>query len=166
MAAAIHWGASTMRVRDVMTLNPVTIDPEAPLETATAIMRERDLRHLPVVDDAGRLVGIVSDRDLRSVALGPVLADYASPGQRRRLSELASELDNLRVRHAMTWHAVTTGPDVPAAQAAAVMADARIGSLPVVERERLVGILTERDLLTALAATLPSLKGDPDDYFW
>src|SRR5262245_3259246 len=154
------------RVRDAMTSNPVTIDPEAPVETATATMRERGLRHLPVVDDTGRLLGIVTDRDLRSAVLGPVIAEHVPAGHRHRLSELARRLDDVRVRHAMTWDAVTVGPDVPLAQAAAMMADARIGSLPVVERERLVGILTERDLLNTLAATLPSLKGDPDDYFW
>jgi CBS domain-containing protein len=67
----------------------------------------------------------------------------------------------------MTWGARTTGPDAPVAQAAAVMADARIGCLPVVEGQRLVGILTEHDVLKALAATLPSIKGaDPDEYFW
>ena len=51
-----------MRVRDVMAPNPITIDPEAPLETAVAVMLERRVRHLPVVDDEGRLMGIVTDR--------------------------------------------------------------------------------------------------------
>jgi acetoin utilization protein AcuB len=156
-----------MLVRDVMTASPMAIDPEAPVETAITTMRERRLRHLPVVDDDGRLLGIVTDRDLRSVVLGPAIADYLPAEQRGRIRELAGQLDNLRVRHAMTWNAVTTGPDTPVAQAAAVMTDARVGSLPVVERGRLVGIITERDMLKALAAGLPSLKGgDPDDYFW
>jgi acetoin utilization protein AcuB len=65
-----------MRVRDVMAVNPITIDPEAPLETAVAVMVERRVRHLPVVDDEGRLLGIVTDRDLRSAMLGPAIADY------------------------------------------------------------------------------------------
>ena len=155
-----------MRVREAMTANPVTIDPEAPLETAAATMRERGLRHLPVVDDLGRLVGIVTDRDLRSAALPPPGVDHLPTGLRRRLGEVTDRLNDVRVRHAMTWNAVTTGPDVPVEQAAAVMAEARIGSLPVVERAKLIGILTEQDLLRVLAASLPSLRGDPDDYFW
>jgi len=156
-----------MQVRDVMTAKPMTIDPEAPLETAVAVMRERRLRHLPVVDGAGRLVGIVTDRDIRSAILGPAIAEYASTTDRGRLRALAGDLHDVRVGHVMTWGALTTAPDALVAQAAAVMADARIGCLPVVESQQLVGILTEHDVLKALAATLPSIKGaDPDDYFW
>ena len=156
-----------MQVRDVMTAGPMTIAPEAPLETAVAVMRERRLRHLPVVDDAGRLVGIVTDRDIRSAILGPAIAEYASTAERGRLRALAKDLDDVQVSHVMTWGALTTGPDALVAQAAAVMADARVGCLPVVEGRRLVGILTEHDVVKALASTLPSIKGaDPDDYFW
>lgn len=154
-----------MQVRDVMTAKPITIDPEVSVETAVATMRERGLRHLPVVDEAGCLLGIVTDRDLRSVLFGPAVADYLPAGFSGRLHDQARRLDNVRVRHAMTWAVVTITPDVPVAQAAAVMADARVGSLPVVEGKRLLGIITERDVLKALASTLPSLD-DPDDYFW
>jgi len=67
----------------------------------------------------------------------------------------------------MTWQVVTVGPQAPVAQAAAIMANVRIGSLPVVEGTRLVGIVTEHDVLKALAATLPCVKGaDPDTYLW
>jgi acetoin utilization protein AcuB len=155
-----------MQVRDVMTANPITIDPEALVEMAVATMRERGLRHLPVVDDADHLLGIVTDRDLRSAMLGPAVADYLPAGYSGRLHDQARRLDSLRIRHAMTWAVVTISPGAPLAQAAAVMADARVGSLPVVDGNRLVGIITERDVLKALASTLPSLKGDPDDYFW
>lgn len=55
---------------------PMTIDPEAPVETAVEVMRERGVHHLPVVDAGGRMVGIVTDRDLRSATFGPALADY------------------------------------------------------------------------------------------
>jgi CBS domain-containing protein len=150
-----------MQVRDVMTANPITIDPEAQVEMAVTTMRERGLRHLPVMDDTDHLLGIVTDRDLRGVILGPAVADYLPAGYSGRLRDQARRLDVLRVRHAMTWTVVTTAPDVPVAQAAAVMADARIGSLPVVDGKRLVGFITERDVLKALASTLPSLKGDP-----
>jgi acetoin utilization protein AcuB len=155
-----------MQVRDVMTANPITIDPEAPVEMAVATMRERGLRHLPVVDDADHLLGIVTDRDLRGVILGPAVADYLPTGYSGRLRDQARRLDALRVRHAMTWTVLTTTPEAPVAQAAAIMADARVGSLPVVDGKRLIGIITERDVLRALASTLPSLRGDPDDYFW
>jgi acetoin utilization protein AcuB len=156
-----------MRVREVMTATPMTIDPQAPVETAVAVMRERGLRHLPVVDDRGALVGIVTDRDLRSAMFGPALADYLPEEHGGRLRALAATLNDLRVSHVMTWGAVTTGPEAPVAQAAAIMADRRVGSLPIVEGRRLVGIVTEHDVLKALAATLPCIKGaDPDTYLW
>ncbi|HEY7362851.1 MAG TPA: CBS domain-containing protein [Methylomirabilota bacterium] len=154
-------------VREVMTKDPITIDPEAPLETAAAVMREREVRHLPVVDESGRLIGIITDRDLRGALLAPALAEHLSVATQRRLRGLGSELGNLRVRDAMTWDAVTIGPEAPIARAAALMFEGRISSLPVVERERLVGIVTERDVLRALAATLPAVRGiDPDNYLW
>ena len=57
------------KVRDVMTKQPITIDPDAPLATAAAVMREREIRHLPVIDAAGRLMGIITERDvLRALA--------------------------------------------------------------------------------------------------
>ena len=154
-------------VRDVMTKGPLTIDPEAPLATAVATMRERRLRHLPVVDDEGRLIGVVTDRDLRAVIFAPAFAEYLTADDRARLHALAATLESLRVRDVMTWGAVTTAPAAPVGQAAAVMATARIGCLPVVEGDRLIGIVTEHDALKALAAALPSVRGeDPDSYFW
>jgi CBS domain-containing protein len=156
-----------MFVRDVMSAAPLTIDPEAPLETAVAIMRERGVRHLPVVDSDDRLVGIVTDRDLRSAMFGDVLADYLPGESARRLRALATPLNDVRIGQVMTWQVVTVGPEAPLAQAAAIMAERRIGSLPVVDHARLVGIVTERDVFKALAATLPCVRGeDPDTYFW
>jgi CBS domain-containing protein len=98
---------------------------------------------------------------------GPTLAEYLPVEHAGRLRALATTLNEVRVSHVMTWGAVTTTPDAPVAQAAAIMADRRIGSLPVVERKRLVGIVTEYDVLRALATTLPCIKGaDPDTYLW
>ena len=155
------------KVRDVMTKQPITIDPDAPLATAAAVMREREIRHLPVIDVAGRLMGIITDRDLRSAVFTPLVAEYLPSDERRQLRGVGETLENLRVRDAMTWDTVTTGPDVPLAQAAAVMFSARVGSLAVVEASRLMGIITERDVLKALAATVPAIRGaDPDTYLW
>jgi acetoin utilization protein AcuB len=71
------------------------------------------------------------------------------------------------VREAMTWGAVTTTPETPIAQAAAVMFERRLGSLPVVEDGKLVGIVTERDMLRTLSTFLPSAKRlDPHLFPW
>lgn len=155
------------RVREVMSRDPITIDPEAPIATAIAVMRDKSVRHLPVVDDAGRLLGMISDRDLRDAVFAPAFAEHLSLVARRRLRGLSATLEALRVKDVMTWDAVTTKPEASLAQAAAVMFEGRFGSLPVVEKDELVGIITERDVLRALAQTLPSVRGiDPDTYLW
>jgi CBS domain-containing protein len=157
----------TTRVKDVMTRTPYTIDPEAPIGTATAVMRDRGVRHLPVVDEAGKLVGMVSDRDVRDAVFAPAFAERLSQAARRRVRGLNETLDRLKVKDVMTWDAMTTEPDALLAQAAALMFEGQISSLPVVQKGKLVGIVTERDVLRALARTLPSVRGvDPDTYLW
>lgn len=157
----------TTRVKDVMTRSPYTVDPEAPIETATAVMRDRGVRHLPVVSDAGKLVGMISDRDVRDAVFAPAFAERLSAVARRRLRGLTETVENLRVKDVMTWDAVTTEQDALLAQAAAVMFEGRFGSLPVMEKGKLVGIVTEHDVLKALARTLVPVRGiDPDTYLW
>jgi hypothetical protein len=74
-----------MQVKDVMSRNPITIDPEAPLATAMAVMKKEGIRHLPVTDDTGRLLGIITDRDLRSAAFAPALIEHLRRGRGGRL---------------------------------------------------------------------------------
>jgi acetoin utilization protein AcuB len=150
-----------MDVKDVMSRNPFTIDPEAPVGTAIAIMTEQKIRHLPVVDEQGVVIGIVTDRDLRSAALAPALEEHLSQEARRRLRGIGAALDDLRVKHAMTWHPITARPDMALTQAAALMLERNVGSLPVVDDATLIGILTERDALRALAGQVPALKPLP-----
>lgn len=154
-------------VRDVMATRPITIDPESPLATAIAVMREKEIRHLPVVDDTGRLTGIITDRDLRSMALAPALGEFLPPDVRRAVEGATEMLVELRVKHAMTWAVVTTRPEASVAEAAAVMFERRIGCLPVREEGKLIGIVTERDVFKALMASIPAIRGhDPDTFFW
>lgn len=155
-----------MKVKDVMTRDPVSIDPEAPLGTAIDVMRRKRIRHLPVVDDTGRLMGIITDRDLRQATFAPALAEHLSLGAQRRLRGIGQALEDLRVKHAMTWVVVTTDPEAPIARAAVVMFERRIGSLPVVADGKLVGILTERDLLLALAREFPDTGVDQEGFLW
>jgi CBS domain-containing protein len=155
-----------MLVKDAMTKSPITIDPEAPVGTALAVMRERRVRHLPVVDDEGRLVGLVTDRDLRHAALAPALSEYLSSSLRRRVQALGEELDDLTVRHVMTWAVVDVHPNAPLAYAALLMSERRIGCLPVTDKGALVGLLTERDVLRALwqEGALPTY--DDEGFLW
>lgn len=155
-----------MKVRDVMTQDPLSIDPEAALGTAMEIMRTKRIRHLPVVDDAGRLMGIVTDRDLRQAAFAPAIAERLSLRTQRRLRNLGQVMESLRVLDGMTWGVVTTHPDASLMHAALLMFERRVGSLPVVEGGKLVGMLTERDVLKALTLDQPMHEFDPDAMPW
>jgi acetoin utilization protein AcuB len=139
-----------MKVKDVMARNPISIDPQALVGTALDVMRTKHIRHLPVVDEAGALVGVVTDRDLRHAALAPAVQEYLSARAHRMARQLGQTLESLRVRDVMTWAVVTTGPEAPLLYAALIMFESRVGSLPVLEDGRLVGLLTEQDILKAL----------------
>jgi CBS domain-containing protein len=157
----------TVLVREVMTRQPITIAPETPLATALAVMRERQIRHLPVVDDMGQLVGIITDRDLRSAAMAPSFVEFLPVDLRQAVEGAATILEGLRVKDAMTWTVVTIRPDATVPEAGAVMFERRIGSLPVRENGKLVGIITERDIFKALMMAIQPVRGaDPDTYFW
>ena len=133
-----------------MAKDPLTIDPEATVGAALDIMRTKHVRHLPVVDEAGALMGIVTDRDLRHAAFSSAVQEYLPVRARRLARQIGETLENLRVRDVMTWAVVTTGPETPVLSAALIMFESRVGSLPVIERGRLVGLLTEQDVLKAL----------------
>jgi CBS domain-containing protein len=154
-----------MKVKDVMTRDPITIDPGAALGTAIEVMRAKKVRHLPVVDDDGQLVGIVTDRDLRQAAFAPVLAEHLSLAAQRRLRGIAQDLENLTVRDAMTWVVVTTHPEATLAHAAILMSEQRVGSLPVVKNGKLLGIVSERDLLRALRSEYPGIP-ETESMLW
>jgi acetoin utilization protein AcuB len=149
-----------------MTKDPITIDPDAPIGTALAVMRDKHVHHLPAVDEDGNLVGIVTDRDLRHAVLGPVLSEYLSGNVRRRAQAIGQELENLTVRQVMTWVVVDVRPHAPLAYAALLMSERRIGSLPVTEKGKLVGLVTERDVLRALwqQGDLPTY--DDEGFLW
>ena len=130
-----------MNVRDAMAAAPVTIGPDASLGAAEALMRTEGVRHLPVVDDSGRLLGMLTDRDLEHAAFVPMLVSALLLEPRWLVAP--------RVRDVMTWSVVTTQPEVPLVRAALTMFQHRLGSLPVLESGRLVGILTASDALAA-----------------
>ena len=144
----------SLTVRDVMATDLVTVRPRETARHAYRLMRDHRFRHLPVVED-GQLVGILSDRDLRPVLLSPTLA-------RVRVGELMSE------------DLTTVVPDAPVEEAASLLVVKKIGCLPVVADGRLVGIVTETDLLAVLVELLGLLTqsmrldvgvaGGPDAY--
>lgn len=136
---------AAMPVERWMRQPVVTAGVDTPVREAVRLMRKRGIRHLPVLDGEGRLIGIVTDRDLRHVIFDVALG---------RVGEDSEGGDDLPVRDVMTWGVVTVAPKADLRAAIAVMRERRLGALPVVEAGRVVGILTERDLLDALQAML------------
>ena len=136
---------ATMPVERWMQHPVVTIGPDTSVNDAVAIMRERGIRHLSVLGAANRLVGIVTDRDLRQVVL-----DVAVRG----IGDDEPPID-LTAREVMTWGVVTVRPAADLREAARIMRERRLGALPVIDADgQVVGILTERDLIDALQAVL------------
>ncbi len=135
-----------MLVRERMTANPVTIGPDVSFEDALGLIREKKIRRLPVVDKNGDLVGIVVEKDLL----------YASPSPATSLSvfEVHYLLSKLKVKDVMTKRVITVGEDCPLEEAARIMVDHKIGSLPIVQGKRVVGIITETDVFRAMADAL------------
>ena len=139
-----------------MTVNPVTVGPDATLDEALDLLEEFGFRHLPVVED-GAVVGIISDRDLRLAT--------SWLGSRMRLeSPVGEEIPGAkRVREIMTHPVHTLPRDELPGTAAQDMLDRRIGAIPVVEDGELVGIVTETDLLRAFLELCRVNDGACDD---
>lgn len=127
-----------MLVQERMTHNPITIRDDTSMYDALKIMRENKVRRLPVLDKNGKLVGIVSEKDLL----------YASPSPVTSLSvwEISYLTSKITVRELMTKEVITICEDCPMEEAARIMVDNKIGGLPVVRGDTVVGIITETDL--------------------
>lgn len=127
-----------MLVKDRMTTDPITIRSDTSLKEALDLVRSQHFRHLPVVDEAGGLIGITTEKDLV----------YAAPSSDLSLSvfEIDYLLSRTSVEQIMKRELVTVSPDLPIEEAARVMIDHRIGCLPVVAEGELVGIISDTDI--------------------
>jgi len=142
---AVSWPES-IRVRECMTRQPAVIHADGLVRGAAEMMKARKIRHLPVVDRGDRLVGIVTDRDLRQAIFSPAI--------QKRLGNRADALKTLTVADVMTRGVMTVRPAAEIREAARLMHEQKIGALPVVEGDRVVGILTEIDVLEAFERVL------------
>jgi acetoin utilization protein AcuB len=130
-----------MKIRELMTGRLVTVRPGLPVLEARQLMVSERIRHLLVTSEAGELLGIVTDRDIR----------LNLPSQATSLSvwEMNHLLSRLTVGSIMTTAVMTVAPDREAMAAAQLMLDHKIGALPVLDGGTLVGIITETDMLRA-----------------
>lgn len=131
-----------MRVKDLISRTPVTVGRATPVLEARRMMLERRVRHLLVTEN-DKLVGIVTDRDIR--------LNMPSPATTLSVWELNYLLARLTVGEVMTKSVIVVEPERDAREAAAILLSEKIGALPVLDGELLVGIVTETDFLRAFA---------------
>jgi acetoin utilization protein AcuB len=134
-----------MLIQEIMTVNPITVNPRDKLRTAMEKMSSARCRRIPVIAE-GRLVGIVADLDIREALNSPFVLR-----ERWQDEEL---VDHVTVEACMTPNPITVAPETPVMQAAELMRDHKISSLPVLDGDQLVGIVTETDMLGALIQLL------------
>jgi len=143
-----------MLVKDRMTPDPITVTTATSLKKALELLRSKSFRHLPVVDGEGKPAGIVTEKSLV----------YASPTSATSLSafEVDYILSRTKVGQTIQGDVITVRPDLPIEEAARVMIDRHIGCLPVVESDKLVGIISDTDIFRVFVEGLggghPSLR--------
>ena len=135
-----------MLVKDRMTSDPVTVTPDTSFPEALRIIKERGIRHLPVVDEQRKLIGVVARTDLL----------HASPSMAvpSNVFEMSYLLANLHLREVMSSPPITVLEDAPLEEAARVMVEKKIGCLPVMRDETLVGMITEADIFETFVEVL------------
>lgn len=135
-----------MHVSELMTTKVFTVEPHDLIDRVFFLIHYEKIRHLPVVEK-GKLVGIVSDRDLYK-ALGPKSNSNAVEANK---DNTQLHVVSQKVAHIMHRGVLTVSPETFASEAAAMMAEHRVGALPVVEKDKLVGILSATDILRVFA---------------
>jgi len=134
------------RVREIMETKLVTISASERLSMVEDIMTLGRVRHMPVVQ-GGRLVGVVSERDLLRASLSEL--------SEHRDAERRMFLHVVEISRVMSTPPIVIGPDATIREAALLMADRKIGCLPVVENDELIGLVTETDVLRWVAGVAP-----------
>ena len=134
-----------MRIRDVMTRNPITVTPDTLVLDAQKIMKQNNIRRLPVVEK-GKLVGIITQHDL--------LEASPSPATSLSIHELNYLLSKMQVKEIMKKNPLTLTPETPFEEALKIGQEKKIGSFPIMEDGKLVGITTESDAVRLLIRAL------------
>lgn len=139
-----------LAVRDIMTTNPCTVEADTTLQDVITRMKIAGCRQMPVLDGDGRLVGIVTDRDIR-LAMNSPLVLHGRWQDEELLAKVTAE-------SCMTPNPICIAPDTPAYRAAEMLSAYKLGALPVVESGQLVGIITVTDFLDRFAAEQPQVQ--------
>jgi acetoin utilization protein AcuB len=140
-----------MKVKELMSTKLTTLSPNDKLDRVFFLYNYENFRHLPVLEK-NKVIGIITDRDLKKI-LGPKKRFVENP------DGTIVELSTRRVKNIMRRNVTTIEPEQRAADAAAIMAKKKIGALPVVHKNKLVGIITATDILKAFV----KLRNDLDN---
>ena len=135
-----------MIVANRMKRNPVFVDEGDSMKRAMELLKEHEIRHLPVLKDGEKLVGILSERDIKQASPSPATA--------LEIREIFYLLDKVKVKQIMTRRPYTVSSTTPIEEAALIIREKKIGCLPVVDEGRLVGILTETDIIDAFISAM------------
>ena len=131
-----------LTTNDLMTIDPDTVSPDTSLRDVATLMNKHGNRQLLVVDNE-KLVGIITDRDVRLAVNSPLIAE--DPAERITL------LDKYTAGSCMTHNPKTVAPDTPIHKVAEILSAYKYGALPVVQEDKLMGIITVTDLLNQMA---------------
>lgn len=137
-----------MIVKEIMSKNPVTIAPNAKLRSVNMLMKVNQIRHVPVLK-SGKLIGIVTEKDIRYAMIPEI------PGKR---VPKGWNLDHLTVKDIMSKNAITISQDAHVEDAARIIYGNKIGALPVLDNDKLVGIISVMDLLGVFIEMMGMLK--------
>jgi CBS domain-containing protein len=146
-----------MLVREVMTSPAITVLESAAVKAAIQLLERHSIAAMPVVDDSGRLVGVVSEAD--------VIREMVVPDQRahERPVRLTAPPFHSRVADIMSNHALTVTSETELAQAAELMTTTVVKSLPVVDKEEVVGVISRRDIIRLLSREDPRIEAEIDE---
>ena len=148
-----------LKVKDIMTKELITVSPQTEITIAAKILLEKRINGLPVIDDSGKLVGILCQSDLvaqqKSIPIPSVftvLDSFIPLTSLKRIDKEVKKIAALKVEQAMTPKPVTVGPETDIEDVARLMVDKKYHTLPVMEGDKIVGVVGKEDVLKTLLA--------------
>jgi CBS domain-containing protein len=148
-----------LKVKDIMTRELITVSPQTEIVSAAKILLEKRINGLPVIDNSGKLVGILCQSDLvaqqKSIPIPSVytlLDSFIPLTSIKRIDKEVQKIAALKVEQAMTPDPVTVGPETDIEDVARLMVDKKYHTLPVMEGDKIVGIVGKEDVLKILLA--------------
>jgi CBS domain-containing protein len=148
-----------LKVKDIMTKELITVSPQTEIAGAAKLLLEKRINGLPVIDESGKLVGILCQSDLvaqqKSIPIPSVytlLESFIPLTSLKRIDKEVRKIAALKVEQAMTPNPVTVGPETDIEDVARLMVDKKYHTLPVMEGDKIVGVVGKEDVLKTLLA--------------